>query len=245
MEQAGLLCLDRESFTVWPCLRESYLGDWLLRFGGGVYGRSNSVQPYGAPDRDLESAIDHCQALYEAEGLRPMFRLPDLLGTDELDAALARRGYEISEPTYVMTGVTEGFAMDPEVRLDSQYDEAWFNAYLAGSGRGVGRQAAVAGLMDRVAAPRRFARIAIDGKIASNGLGVIHNGVLWLFGIATVPEFRRQGLADRLVRSLVAWGAEEGASKTALQVSIGNQAAVPLYSRMGMQKAYGYHYRRL
>lgn len=245
MEQADLLRLDRESVTVWPCIREERLGDWLLRFGGNVYGRSNSVQPYGEPDRDLQSSIDFCQSAYEVEGIRPMFRLPDILGLDALDAALAARGYEIGEPTSVLVGSASGFVLDPEVQFSVNYDLAWLLTYMRGSGRGAGRQEAIERLMSRVQNPRAFARIERDGEITCNGLGVVHNRVLWLFGIATVPEFRRKGLAARLVGSLIAWGARQGAIRTALQVSTGNAGAVRLYEGMEMTRAYGYHYRRL
>jgi len=245
MEQADLLRLDRESVTVWPCIREERLGDWVLRFGGNVYGRSNSVQPYGEPDHDLESSIDLCQSAYKVEGIRPMFRLPDFLGLDALDAALDARGYEIGEPTSVLVGSASGFGLDSDVQFSADYDQAWLLSYMRGSGRGAGRQAAIERLMARVQHPRAFARIELDGEITCNGLGVVHNSVLWLFGIATVLEFRRQGLAARLVKSLVAWGNEHGATRTALQVSNGNVGAVRLYEGMGMTRAYGYHYRRL
>jgi len=244
-KQPDLLNLDRESVQVWPCFRESTLGEWVLRFGGGVYGRSNSVQPYGDPGCDLSSAIDQIEAAYRAEGIRPMFRLPDCLNLEALDSTLESRGYEIGEPTDVLVSDTAGFHVDPAVRLEEEYDEAWLSSYMKGSGRGAGRREAVSQLMRKVAPPKRFARIEWDGEIACNGLGVIHNGKLWLFGIATVPEFRRRGLAVRLVSTLIAWGREAGATSTALQVSSGNEAAITLYRGMGMGRAYSYHYRRL
>lgn len=237
--------LDRESVAVWPCLREEALGGWIIRFGGGVYGRSNSVQPFGDPGLPLHDAVDACEAAYRAEGIRPMFRLPSCLSLDELDAMLIGRGYEISDSADVMVASTAGLAVDPSVRVDTSFDSDWFAAYLGGSGRGAGREAAVEALLNRMPTPRAFARVELEGRIGCVGLGSVHNGTVWLFGIATDPEKRGRGLGTKLVSCLMAWGCEVGASRAALQVSATNEPALAVYRKLGFEYAYRYEYRRL
>ena len=62
------------------------------------------------------------------------------------------------------------------------------------------------------------------------------DGTKWL-GIACVKvseNARRQRLAARLVSAAMAWAKNNGAQKVYLQVSLGNDAAVALYEKLGV-----------
>jgi ribosomal protein S18 acetylase RimI-like enzyme len=244
MTLSELVTLDRESVTVWPCLREERLGDWILRFGGGVYGRSNSVQPFGDPTIPIAEAVESCEAAYRAERLPSMFRLPHLGDWQELDRHLAARGYEINDSAIVQVGHIASPPMPESVKLLETPNAEWLASYFAGSGRGAGREAAVEQLLHRVPPPRRFAAVHQGERLVAIGLGSIHNDTLWMFGIATVPDSRGQGHGQRICEALMAWAKREGARRAALQVSSSNTPALRLYDRLGFENAYEYTYRR-
>jgi ribosomal protein S18 acetylase RimI-like enzyme len=51
--------------------------------------------------------------------------------------------------------------------------------------------------------------------------------------VATLPEFRRQGLVDRLMERILARGRERGATTADISVFIGNDAAQLAYEKHG------------
>src|SRR5215471_8467794 len=51
--------------------------------------------------------------------------------------------------------------------------------------------------------------------------------------LAVSPAWRRQGLATRLLRAVMADAAEEGARRATLEVRASNRAALDLYARLG------------
>jgi len=61
---------------------------------------------------------------------------------------------------------------------------------------------------------------------------------------ATLPEYRRLGLARRLLAALMAAAREVGARQAWLQVEAANLGAIQLYEGMGFETAYRYHYWR-
>lgn len=55
----------------------------------------------------------------------------------------------------------------------------------------------------------------------------------WLYSVAVLPEFRRQGIAEKLVRHAVEELARRGCPKANLQVHSHNHGAVSLYEKLG------------
>lgn len=51
--------------------------------------------------------------------------------------------------------------------------------------------------------------------------------------VMVAPEMRRRGMADRLLESLMAWGAELGVKDYTLEVRRGNAPAIALYEKHG------------
>ena len=60
-------------------------------------------------------------------------------------------------------------------------------------------------------------------------------GELHVNNVAVRPEFRRQGIAAKLLRSGLDWARGRGAGLALLEVREGNQAAQALYSRCGFR----------
>lgn len=74
------------------------------------------------------------------------------------------------------------------------------------------------------------------GKTAGFALGRIAADEAELFQIATLPEFRRQGIAGRLLAELHEKMRERGAACCFLEVRSRNAGAIALYEKMGYEK---------
>jgi ribosomal protein S18 acetylase RimI-like enzyme len=75
------------------------------------------------------------------------------------------------------------------------------------------------------------------------GLFAADSGWAGVFAMATVPEFRGQGIATEVLGAGARWAAGQDATRLYLQVEEDNAAAIGLYTRAGFTRSYGYHYR--
>lgn len=74
------------------------------------------------------------------------------------------------------------------------------------------------------------------GAVAGFALGRVAADEAELFQIATLPEFRRQGIAERLLSELHAKSRERGAVCCFLEVRSRNAGAIALYEKSGYEK---------
>ena len=88
-----------------------------------------------------------------------------------------------------------------------------------------------------------FGFISQDGVPVACGIAVLERELVGLFDVVTLPHARRQGHANALVESLLAWGRNGGARHAYLQVVEANQPARALYQRLGFDDLYRYWYR--
>jgi ribosomal protein S18 acetylase RimI-like enzyme len=88
------------------------------------------------------------------------------------------------------------------------------------------------------AAPEQALFLArVAGVPAAVALGVHTGGVYGVYAVATLPEFRRRGLATALLERARADAVARGADRLALQVAEGS-AAERLYRRLGFTLAF-------
>ncbi|MFT4252568.1 MAG: GNAT family N-acetyltransferase [Caulobacter sp.] len=234
--------LEPVADAAWPARERERLGGWRLNATDGFSLRINACWPLGEPDRDPESAIDAVEAFYAARGLPARFKLTEgASAPSDLADRLAGRGYAIHGETLVMTGPVVGLA-DPDVVLSAAPDPA-FEAVLVASAKGNladARERLEA--LARIPAPARFARLAVDGRTAALGACAIDGGAVGIFGMRTDPDFRRRGLARRVLDALLAEAAGLGARTAYLQVEAANAPAIALYAARGFSAAYRYRY---
>lgn len=253
-EEAGLNAL--------PAPRQVLLDGWLLRFADGCTRRANSVNPvWPGPGRgDPDARIRACAALYAAQGLPCLFRVPSFLPPG-LDAALDAHGYAPPEgetcilfrpnPDTHGAADTDGDGADTgDVELaEGQPGAEWLDAQarIAGDGERVAR--ARRDMLACLAIPAAFGAVRPGGPgtpMASLAYVAVHDGLACVNMVATAPAARRRGLSRRVLRALLAWARGAGAEGACLQVAAGNAAAVTLYEGLGFRaELYRYHYRRL
>ncbi|PXA91863.1 GNAT family N-acetyltransferase [Caulobacter sp. D4A] len=226
----------------WPARERERLGGWRLNATDGFSLRINACWPLGEPDRDPEAAIDAVEAFYAERGLPVRFKLTEgMTAPADLAERLARRGYATHGETLVMTGAVAGLA-DPDVTLSTAPDPA-FEAVLVASAKGDladARERLEA--LARIPAPARFARLAVEGRAAALGACAVDGEAVGIFGMRTDPDFRRRGLARRVLDALLAEADGLGARTAYLQAEAANAPAIALYAARGFSTAYRYRY---
>ncbi len=176
---------------------------------------------------NLESEIEHLLAA------RPRGTLRVLDWWSTLD--LSHAGLELvatNRQLLRLPGATPPVAMPPELEIEQvMTPDALAEFELTGLGRfgdtegfEPGARHAAASLGD----PRgRYFLGRVEGRPISTSIGVASDGVVGVFGVATLPEFRRRGYAAAMT-----WAALESAPT--LPAVIGpSDMAESLYRRMG------------
>ena len=238
--------IEEACFNAFPSLKQVLLGGWLMRFAAGLSRRANSVNPLDPECAGIAAAIAAAEALYRAQGLPTIFRVPSIVDP-ALDRALAMRGYASEGESCVLYGAIDQLAAaaDPAVRLLSSPEDEFLAAMAALQGHSRAQSEIYRRIVDAIALPARFALLAIDGTPAALAYGALHDGLLCYESVITDPRHRRQGLARRVIASLAAWARESRAAGACLEVDADNAPARSLYRGFGLTtELYSYHYRR-
>lgn len=244
LTRADVAALESAAFLAWPALEpEENLQGWRLRFAGGYTKRANSANST-CQARALDAAV--LQALaqrFVPRSLPPVFRLVEGTVPDGAESQLQAHGYREVDPSLVL--VREVSAADAALAAPAQAADAadWLQTFVAVSGKPRHGQDIHLQMLQSISAPCCWAvRIGADGQQQACALGVLAQGQLGLFDIATCAELRRQGLAARLVRQVLGWGARQGARRAYLQVLASNAPALALYQKLGFRLGYRYTY---
>ena len=238
--------VEETCWNAFPSLKQVLLGDFLLRFSPGVSRRGNSANPLCTEPRGIAAAIGAAEALYQAQGQPPIFRVPSIVDA-ALDGTLAERGYTGEGETCVLYGPMIGIAAvaDRGVELLPSPSPQWLAAMGRLQGHSPEQAATYRRIVEAIAIPVRFAVLRAAGHPAALAFGAIHDGLLCYESVITDPRQRRQGLARRVIAALAAWGRKAGAEGACLQVEAGNAPAIALYRGFGLgTELHRYHYRR-
>jgi GNAT superfamily N-acetyltransferase len=236
--------VEETCLNAWPALRQVLFRGWVLRFSGGLTRRANSANPLAVRD-DADALIAGCEALYRHHRQPTIFRLPSLIER-ATDAQLAAKGYGLEGLSLVLhgeIGVVPAIR-DPAVRLLSRPTREWLAA-MAALQRHTKQEAGLyRRIVGHLAIPAAFAVLAEDGQIAALAYGAIHDGLICYESVVTDPSRQRRGYARRIITSLAAWAADNGAVGACLEVEAANAPARALYDALGFNELYRYHYRR-
>ena len=186
------------------------LGEWQLRYEpapvGRVRNRFNSCLGIGDPGLPLAEAAAHVAAFY-AERDRPP-RIQVELGSPT-EQALRELGWE------------------PVPGRDSHF----LLASLARVSRTLGAGSEAPDVS--VDGPRVTVEISGPADVVARGEADIDRDWLGIHNLVVEPAYRRRGLAQEVLRALVGWGAEQGATTVWLHVETGNRPALALYDGLG------------
>lgn len=220
------------------------LDGWRLRAMAGVTHRANSAwtaETWGP--LSLGERIRAVEAFYAARGLAPQFMLSPL-SPSPLDLELAARGYRVESPVVIQLADANHVAAleSPHLVAVGAPPSAAFCEALVERGRfrDVSQHFHVLRRLDDRA---RYAAVTIAGAVAGAGFGVISGDVCGVFGMLTLPEFRRRGVARAIAVALAREAVQRDARFVYLQVERDNVAALALYAALGFRDVYGYHYR--
>lgn len=243
--QTEIAHLEELSMNAWPALQTILYDGWVLRFAEGYTRRANSVSPLYDQPGSLEERVRTCEDLYRGQDLPVVFKMTEASLPANLEAFLAARGYQAEARTSVQLLDLSGWPINAEG--DRQSTSISLSDWLPiHSGmRGLDdRKTSIHGrMLSLLLVDACFAALVVDGEPAACGLGVAQNGYVGLFDIVTGESHRRKGYGERLVRSLLIWGKQRGASRAYLQVMLDNMPALRLYEKLGFEDAYQYWYR--
>ena len=223
---------------------------WRLRADGGGTRRANSVlAEYHVSDTPLSEKIDRAEAFYERLGKPARFQLCPASQPTNLDGVLASRGYRTSSgatiqraPLTKVLGWVVKQAV-PDAVIDLCLTTDWLNLFGQSAGVEGSVLEAKRTLFQRVPSHAAFVTVRLAGIPAAVGLGVLEEGQLGVFNMATLPSLRRRGAARSVLHALAIWGAQMDAKGMYLQVAEENLPARALYAQLGFEALYAYHYR--
>ena len=235
--------LEEIGAKTWPARTTERLHGWLLSMDDGLTRRANSVLPIGWDDGPrVGERIAEVELRYQDHGLNPCFKMTRAVLPADLDDLLDRRGYRAEGHSLVLTTTPDAAKVSPgpPVDLSSDATTDWLGCLWPGhtdDDRWIG-------IVRRIAGPKAFALVRVDGETAGTALASVEDGWACITAVHTRPRFRRRGVGRALVAALADWAGPLGAG-IFLQVEADNDAALRLYASVGFASAYGYHYRTL
>ena len=195
--------LEELSLNAMPALQTLHYDGWELRFSNGYPRRANSIQVLYPSILPLDEKIAFCEAQCDARGLKTVFKMTPA-ATDGLDAALRARGYAEDAVTSVRTLDLASFDVMPDtgdIEVETQVSEAWFADFARFNEKDPARAATTRLLLERLAVESAFVRLRVNGETVALGRGVLEQGWVGFYEIATDARFRQQGLGtDRAGR---------------------------------------------
>lgn len=234
--------LEAAAFLSWPALEpEEDVQGWRLRFARGYTKRANSANSTaqaGALDAALLQLLEQ---RFAERRLAPVFRLVEGTVPTGTEALLEARGYRLVDPSLVLVRdllEDDAVQMEPGQAADAA---DWLQTFVEVSGKPLQGQDTHLQMLQSIDAPCCWAQSGRPPQACA--LGVLAQGQLGLFDIATRADLRRQGLAAALVQQVLGWGARQGARRAYLQVMASNAPALALYEKLGFRLAYRYAYR--
>jgi N-acetylglutamate synthase len=238
---AEVLALEATCARGWRAHDTEERHGWLLRADVGFSGRANSALPLRQLTVPLDVALNDAREWYAVRGLPLRLQVP-LPARRLLDAELATRGWTATPDTYVLASRLDMLlartSPGPDVHIVDAPDDAWLALFRDGAMPPAARPLLTR--HDRVS----FAEIRCDGATVAIGRGAVDDGWLGVTAVEVTPAARRQGLATAIMHALGRWAVERhAASRSYLQVTVGNHAGLGLYRRLGYWQHHVYRYR--
>lgn len=158
-----------------------------------------------------------------------------------LDAALAKRGYAVVDPTVLMAAPVAALAAPPApITLFPVWPPLQIMRDIwTENGIDAARQA----VMERAPEPKTALIARVSDRAAGVAFVGAHAGVAMLHAVEVLPGLRRKGAARNILTGAAWWAKGRGMDWLALAVTRANAGARALYAGAGMTEVCGYHYR--
>lgn len=215
---------------------------WVLRMLRGKAKRARSVNAVYASTLPLADKIAYCERLYGGARVPALFRITPFSTPVELDAELARRGYERFDNTAVEAATIDAGKLAPG-NGEAMELRAWIDAVGELRGSPASHRAAHYARIDGMPLAKCPVALRSGDEIVATGLAIVEDDCVGLFDIITRADSQRRGHARTVVASLLRHAWELGARHAYLQVQEDNVAARRLYSQFGFAQQYVYWYR--
>jgi len=218
--------------ATWPPARAWREGAFTLRDGAGGGKRVSAAScegGFGAEDLDrLEATMAEPLVLVRA-------------GEDDLDQALAERGWRFVDPVVAYVAPVSALMAElPPLAAFAHWPPLQIAASIWEEG-GIGP--ARIGVMERVTGAKSAVLARSGDRPAGAAFVAAHGAHAMLHALEVRPHLRRQGAGEIILRAAANWAAEQGAEQLSLVVTERNAAARALYDRLGMRVVGRYHYR--
>ncbi|MGC1495308.1 MAG: GNAT family N-acetyltransferase [Sulfitobacter sp.] len=224
------------SEATWPEARRWQVGPFTLRDGKGGGQRVSAATVNGVFDEsDLTAAEDAMRAAKQ----KPLFQVRD--ATSALDSALEVRGYATKDATLLYVLPIERLTDTPIPRVTAfniWEPLAIMKEIWATDGMGPARLDVMARAKTKTGVLARW-----NEKPAGAAFVGAHENIAMVHGLVVLPDQRRQGVAEWLMRSAAFWGQAQGATHMAVLCVAANKGANALYHSLGFEVVGGYHYR--
>jgi GNAT superfamily N-acetyltransferase len=227
--------------ATWPPARSFDIGPFTLRGGEGG-GKRVSAASVHAPFTGAD--LDAAEGAMRAIGQSPLFAIWPEGGDFGLDAALAQRGYDIVDPVV-------GYGADAQdiLRRDTEISHTYPHWPPLAITREVWAEAGIGparlDVMARAAGPKTAILVRHGDHPAGVCFVAIASDHAMIHALEVLSDYRRMGLAQRLITRAALWATSFGAAHLSLVVTRVNAPARALYARMGMAEIGQYHYRQL
>jgi GNAT superfamily N-acetyltransferase len=218
-------------------VRES--AGWLVPLDDGDIGRAKSAVPLShAAD---PGAIGEIEAIFQAAGRPPAFRVAETSGLSDAETELRRRGYAPHTPTLMKLGTAIGLAglTDEPAELSAQPDPSWIATF---TGDGFDPAEGRARVRNLARSPDAlFASVREGERVVAVGVVTFGDGWAGVHGMRTAPDARGKGYASRVLASFGRAAEARGVRRAVLQVKEDNPAR-SLYRKAGFKFAWRYSY---
>jgi N-acetylglutamate synthase len=235
--------IEHHSATAWPALHVTQHHGWELRRSPSLGSRRvNSLNPVLPEPGRFADVVSEAKALLRESGSLLHVRMLPLADQDAYrvlkDKGLVPQG----ETTVETLALAESIPPDPRVALSDAPSYAWLDAYMVADNHDVAEREALYIALQSVSVPQAFALVIEEDEPLAVGRGVVSDGLLGIFHIATRADRRRSGLGRAIVATLIDWGKRQGAAQAYLQVITQNRPARALYHSVGFKPCYTYDY---
>lgn len=237
--------LERATLDAVAPVETQEVDGWLLPFDDSTVGRAISAVPLRHEGED-GSVVHTVLACYAARARRAQFRIADVPGLGGVHRTLQACGFAPFQATLTMVGSIQqllSLGSQSGAEVQTRPSAGWKSVYVAPGFDPVDGA-------HRVQALSRSTHVVYahacddSGAPVAAGTASLSHGWAGLHGMRTVPAARQRGLAQYIIAGLAATAQQRGFERVFLQVEESNLAARKLYTQLGFEVAWRYHYWR-